>query len=45
MIVDKRVACRSVIRVNLIIAGVFLNKGYTVMLLQRVWGTTDRNGG
>jgi hypothetical protein len=45
MIVDKRVACRSVIRVNLIIAGVSLNKGYTVMLLQRVWGTTDRNGG
>lgn len=44
MIVDERVVCRSVIRVKLIIAGISLNKGYTVMHMI-AWRTTDRNGG
>ena len=33
MIADERIVCRSVIRVRLIIAGVPLNKRYTVMHL------------
>nr|GGG68280.1 hypothetical protein GCM10011398_10140 [Virgibacillus oceani] len=31
MIVDERIVCRSVIRVELMIAGMSLNKRYTVM--------------
>ncbi len=32
MMVDKRIVCRSVMRVRLIIAGTSLNRGCTVML-------------
>jgi hypothetical protein len=45
MIIVERVAGRSVISVKLIIAGMSLNKGHTVMLFQSAWRTTDRNGG
>ncbi|RDW18704.1 hypothetical protein CWR48_10290 [Oceanobacillus arenosus] len=38
MIVDKRIACRSIISVNLIIAGISLNKKYTVMLFYKECG-------
>ena len=31
MTVEKRIVCRSIVSVGLIIAGIFLNKDYTVM--------------
>ena len=45
MIVDERIVCRSIIRVILIIAGMSLKKGHTVMLKECAWRTTDRDGG
>ncbi|MBP1950120.1 hypothetical protein J2Z82_003077 [Virgibacillus litoralis] len=30
---------------QVIIAGMFLNKKYTAMLILSAWRTTDRNGG
>ncbi|MUK90001.1 hypothetical protein GMD78_16640 [Ornithinibacillus sp. L9] len=45
MIIDERIVCRSLIRVELINAGLSLNKRQTVMLVVCAWGTTDRNGG
>ncbi|ASN04865.1 hypothetical protein CFK40_07485 [Virgibacillus necropolis] len=33
MIIDERTVCRSVRRVKLLIAGIVLKKGYTVMFM------------
>lgn len=45
MIVDEGMVCRSLIRVELIIAGMSLKKRHIVMLYECAWRTTDRNGG
>lgn len=43
MMIDERIIRRSIISVNLIIAGMSLKKGHTVM--RRAWRTADRDGG